>query len=172
MATRFTSLGVKLTAVIGGLLTLGAGLLVTGTLDFTDTAVIQVDSTTRYQLKNTVCSATGGLTTYTTCSMASPLSTTGTLIGFGVECGNWSKAMSGDVSFKKSVASASGTVLTNGNNISAGTGANLQSNLAVPVSWNPADLLTFTTLVAPTGTLNTTRYDCQMWATLSDKYGT
>lgn len=118
------------------------------------------------------CSATGGLTTYTTCSLSSPFATTGSLLGFSAECGtSWAKAMSGDVSFKKTLTSASGTVLTNGDNLSLGSGALLPSMLAVPVKWNPVDLLTFTTLVAPSGTLNTTRYDCKFFAIVSDKYG-
>ncbi len=80
--------------------------------------------------------------------------------------------MLGDFSFKKTLTSSTGTALTNLNNVAAATGANVLSQFAVGTSWNPADLLTFTSLVAPTGTLNTTRYDCQMWSRLLDKYGT
>ncbi len=134
-------------------------------------SILQVDGLTRRQEFPTACSATGGLTSYSVCAARSPLSTTGSLLAFGIECGNWKVAMYSDVSFKKTRTAASGTVLAGGNNLLVGTGANLQSALAVPVSWNPADLLTVTSLTAPTGTLNTTRYDCKLWTTISDKYG-
>jgi len=119
------------------------------------------------------CTATGGLSTYSTCVVPAPYTSTGTLFAFGFECSNsWAKAMSGDVSFKVNATDASGSVLTNGNNLTLGSGANLWSQLAVPVSWNPTNKLTFSTLVTPTGTLNTTRYDCTPWVIVADKYGT
>lgn len=135
-------------------------------------AILQVEGLPRYQTYYDQCSGSGGLAgSYTNCSARSPLSTTGSLLAFGVECGNYVVAQPSDVSFKKSLISATGSVLTGGNNITVGTGANLQSQLATPVSWNPVDLLTVASTTAPTGTLNTTRYDCQLWYTVSDKYG-
>lgn len=180
MASRFTSIGVKLAATIGSLLTVGAGIALTGVLNFSATnsgtstgAVLQVGGQTRWQTFSSACAGTGGLTgLYSTCYARSPLSTTGTLLGWGIECGNWQVSMSADVSFKKGLFSATGTALTNGNNVTIGTGANLQSMLAVPVSWNPADILAVGSITTPTGTLNTTRYNCTFWPILSDKSNT
>lgn len=189
MPSTFTSLRVKLTTYIGGALTvIGTAALAavtatsitnSGYSNFTGTAgsytgaIIQVNGQTRWQTFSSACSGTGGSTgIYSTCVARSPLTTTGTLLGFGIECGNWVVAQNVDVSFKKALISATGTVLTNGNNLAVGTGANLQSMLAVPVSWNPADILTASTITAPSGTSNTTRYNCTFWPILSDKSST
>ncbi len=155
---------------------IAGGLQVRDNINFTPNgtttgAVIQVNGLTRIQQFPVTCTATGGLSTYSTCAARLPFTTTGGLLGVSMECGNWKVAMSGDLSFKKTLTSASGSVITNGNNLSLGTGAFLPTQLAVPIAWNPADILTFSTLVTPTGTLNTTRYDCQMWSTIIDKYG-
>jgi len=180
MATKLSSLQ------LGGttLLTLAVGVAgyflgttqVTGPVDFQQTgnssgAVLQVAGVTRYKHYEGICTATGGKTTYSSCSIVAPFSTSGALLGFSLEAGNMAVALVGDVSFKKSATSASGTALTNGNNISVGSGALTASMLAVPVVWNSADILTFTTIVTPTGTLNTTRYDLSFWAIVYDKDG-
>lgn len=176
----FKELALSVSAVanvaMGGYLLLVAGSAqVNNKVNFPSTGSgvqLTVDGVTRYRQVKGTCSATGGLTSYTTCYVPPLFTSTGTLLEFSLECGNNVVAQSGDVSFKKTLTSASGAPLTNGNNLSLGSGANLHSQLAVPVSWNPADYLTFSTLVAPTGTLNTTRYNCSIWATVSDKYGT
>lgn len=136
-------------------------------------AVLKINSVARFQvLTPKVCTATGGLSKYTMCSYNSPYTTTGALVGFSLECGNnVAKQLTGDVSFKKTLFSNTGTVLTNGDNLALGTGALKASILAVPVTWNPADKLTFSTLVSPSGTLNTTRYDCKFAPIVWDKYG-
>ena len=135
-------------------------------------ATIQVNSITRWQQYPVTCTATGGTTgLYSTCAANLPFTSTGGLLGVTLECGNVATQLTGDVSFKKSLHSATGTVLTNLNNIVAGTGSYEGSWFATEQAWNPADILTFSTTTTPSGTLNTTRYDCQMWATVSDKYG-
>lgn len=140
----------------------------------TSGAVLQVNGLTRFQTFPTTCTATGGLTgQYSTCYARSPYTTTGSLLAFSFECGNnFAVALPGDVSFKKSLISGSGAPLTNGDNLTLGSGALKPSVLAVPVAFNPADILTFSTRTTPTGTLSTGRYDCQMYTTVSDKYGT
>lgn len=122
-------------------------------------------------LPPTACTATGGLTKYTMCSISAPFSTTGALLATSLECGNVSKALAGDVSFKKTAFSNTGTALTNLDGITAGTGSTEVSWFATEQAWNPADRLTFTTLITPTGTINSTRYDCVMSAVVLDKYG-
>ncbi len=135
-------------------------------------SILQVDGQTRRQEFPTTCSATGGLTNYSTCDSKLPISTSGALLGVTIECGNWAKAMTGDVSFKATAMSASGSPLTNLNNVTLGTGAYISSMFAQPVPWKPGlSHLTFTSLTAPTGTLNTTRYNCKIVPILSDIYG-
>lgn len=129
-------------------------------------AVLQVDGTNRFQTFSATCTATGGLTNYSTCYLSSPLSTTGSLLEVGLECGNVPKQLTGDVSFKKTRLAASGAVLTNLDNIVAGTGSLERSAFATEVKWNPADKLTFSTLITPGSGV-----DCQLWATIADKYG-
>jgi hypothetical protein len=151
------------------------------TLNGTDVITVPVSSTSTIEMKAgglvrnkelyAQCSATGGLTTYSTCFLAAPFSTTGSLLAASLECGNVVKQLTGDVSFKLTSTSSSGTVLTSLDNIVAGTGALERSAFATEVAWNPANGLSFSTLVSPSGTLNTTRYDCRLWALVSDKYG-
>lgn len=135
-------------------------------------AILDVAGQTRFRTAKGTCTATGGLTTYTKCYVSAPFSTTGALLGFALEAGNHVKAQPGDVTFKKGLFSASGAALTNGNNLSVGTGSYLASWLAVPVAWNPADILGLTTLTTPDGTLNSTRYNLEFWAFFYDKSGT
>lgn len=119
------------------------------------------------------CVATGGLTgVYETCKYNSPYTTTGALLGVFTECGlNVAKALTGDVSFKKALHAATGSALPNLDNIVLGSGSYESSWFATEVAWNPADILTFSTRTTPTGTLNTTRYDCKMAPIVFDKYG-
>lgn len=133
--------------------------------------LLQVGGLTRVRTNYVQCTGTGGLSKYSKCNTTSPFTTSGTLLAFALECGNNVVSQSGDVSFKKTSLSNTGTVLTNGDNLVAGTGANKWSQLAVPVIWNPADRLTFSTATSPTGTQSTARYDCRLWYTASDAYG-
>lgn len=172
MATRFTSLGVKLAATIGTALTVGAGIGLTGVMNFTNTAgtatgaIIQVSGVTRYQTLSTTCTATGGSTgQYSTCLLRSPFTTTGGLLETSLECGNVGAALTGDISFKTARIAASGTVLTNLDNIAAGTGSYERSAFATEVDWHPSKFLTYSTLVTP-GSI-----DCKLWATVADRYG-
>lgn len=122
-------------------------------------------------LPPTACSATGGLTKYTTCSISAPFSTTGALLAVDLSCGNVAVSLPGDISFKKSLTSNTGTALTNLDGVTAGTGSTEISWFATEQRWNSADILTFSTLTTPTGTLNTTRYDCTLSAIVRDTYG-
>lgn len=178
MATRFTSIGVKVLATVGGIAIASVAGISSGVINFsapngTSTgAVIQVASVARYQEFPTTCVATGGLTKYSMCVARSPYTTTGTLLAAGAECGSsFPKSLPGDFSFKKNIFSSTGSSITNLDGVTLGSGANVLSQLAVGLSWNPADLFTFTSLVTPTGTLGTSRYDCQMWTRVLDKYG-
>lgn len=135
-------------------------------------ADLRIGGVSRFRvLPPIACSATGGVTSYTSCAISAPFSTTGALLGVTHECGNVAKALIGDVSFKKSLTSATGTALTNLDSVTIGTGSTQISWFATEQTWNPADILTFTTLTTPSGTLNTTRYDCKMSAVVLDKYG-
>lgn len=162
------ALGTALTLTLTTLTTQQVNFVQSGT---SSGVVLQVNSVTRYQTVPITCTASGGLTKYSMCSGRSPLSTTGSLIDISMECGSVAKQLTGDVQFKKSLLSNSGSPLTNLDNIVVGTGALERSAFATELKWNPADLLTFSTLETPTGSLGSSRYDCQMWATLSDKYG-
>lgn len=123
-------------------------------------------------LPPTACTATGGLSKYTTCSISAPFSTTGALLAVDLSCGqNVAKALTGDVSFKKSLTSNTGTALTNLDGITMGSGSTEISWFATEQRWNAADILTFSTLTTPTGTLNTSRYDCKMSAIVRATYG-
>lgn len=129
--------------------------------------IVDVGGTQRFRDYKGTCTNTGGLTTYTTCYVAAPETTTGALLGFSLECSNSvPKSVVGDVSFKASLTAASGSVLTNGNNLRIGSGSYAASTLAQPVVWKPSDYLTYTTLTSPTATP-----DCQMWAKAAGKYG-
>lgn len=136
---------------------------------------IFVNTLARAKTGPVTCTATGGLTgVYETCSVTAAavgLTTTGTLLGVTLECGNVAKPLTGDVSFKKAAHAATGSALTNLADVTLGSGANVPSIFAVPPSWNPTDLLTFSTRVTPSGALTNARYDCQMWPILLDKYG-
>jgi len=179
--TFFSSLALgTITATVAAIMALtswvNGSAILQGNLFFDTTTntspAIYVNTLARAGTFPVTCTATGGLTgVYETCSTVSPFTTTGTLLGVGLECGNVARALQGDVSFKKSAGSATGTALTNLDGVTLGTGSNVFSQLAVGVSWNPADLLTFSTRATPTGTLNTTRYNCQMWPVYLDKYG-
>lgn len=112
------------------------------------------------------CTATGGLTSYSTCWLPSPMSTSGSLLGVSLECGNVAAQLTGDVSFKLTSTSGSGTPLTSLDNIVAGTGSLEVSDFATEVAWNPEEGLAYSTLVTPGATA-----DCRLYATYSDKYG-
>jgi len=137
-------------------------------LAYTQTGTVQyVGSLARAKETYTTCTSTGGLTNYSTCWLPSPLSTTGSLLEASLECGNVPQSLAGDVSFKINRLSASGTALTNLNNITAGSGALEVSDFATEVAWNPAEGLSFSTLTDPLGA----SVDCRLWAVYSDKYG-
>lgn len=122
----------------------------------------------RYATAYATCTSTGGITNYSTCYLESPLATTGSLLSISLECGNVPKALAGDVSFKLTRLSATGTAITNLNNITAGTGA-LQTNVfTTEQAWNPAEAITFSTLTDPSGAA----VDCRLYADYHDKYGT
>jgi len=128
--------------------------------------VLQVSGTTRYQTLSTTCTATGGSTgQYSTCALRSPLSTTGSLIEASLECGNVGTQLTGDISFKTARIAATGSALTNLDNITAGTGSLERSAFSTEVAWHPSKFLTYSTLVSP-GSV-----DCKLWATLADQYG-
>ena len=128
--------------------------------------VLKADGLTRYKSYYTTCTATGGLSKYSTCYAPSPFSTTGSLFDVSLECGNVPKALAGDVSFKKSRLSASGAPLTNLDAITAGTGSLEMSQFATEVAWNSADALTYSTLVTPGSGV-----DCKLFYTVADHYG-
>ena len=112
------------------------------------------------------CTATGGLTTYSTCIVNHPFSTSGSLLAVGLECSETGVAaqLTGDVSFKLTATSSSGAPLTNLDAIVAGTGSLEVSQFATEVVWNPAEILTYTTLVTP-DTVN-----CKLFATVDEKF--
>lgn len=126
--------------------------------------VLKVDGLRRYYQAYADCTATGGLTTYSTCFLPSPLSTSGSLFSISVECGNVSVQLSADVSFKLTATSASGTVLTSMDNIVMGTGSLERVSFATEQAWNPTNGLAATTLTT-VGTV-----DCKLWATFADTY--
>lgn len=170
--------GVRLAKGIAiGTVTLAAFLNLYGPLNFKSTpgtstgATLTVDGLPRWKTFPVTCSASGGSTNTAMCATRSPLTTSGTLLGADLECGNVAMALIGDVSIKKSKLAATGSALTNLNGVTLGTGAKISVRFAQGVSWNPTDVLTFTTLLTPTGTLSATRYDCQMWPVMLDAYG-
>lgn len=116
------------------------------------------------------CTATGGVATYDVCLLDSPLTTTGALRGLALECGNVAKPLQIDASFVKAANSATGTTLPNFNDRTAGTGAWVY-NYTGSLLWNPADKIKVGSLTSPTGTLSTSRYDCQIRAEVDDIYG-
>lgn len=111
------------------------------------------------------CTSTGGLTSYSTCFLPSPITTTGSLLGVSIECGDTGVQLTGDVSFKIASTSASGTALTSLEDIVLGTGSLQVSNFATEVNWNPAEGISYSTLVTPGAV------DCRLFAKYSDKYG-
>jgi hypothetical protein len=133
--------------------------------------VYTLNGTEISRVRQVACTATGGLAKYDTCYMASPLTTTGSLKEVSLECGNWKVAMSGDLGFVKAAETGSGSPIARMSNQSLGTGAYIIHQGTGATLWNPADKLKFATLVTPTGTLNTTRYDCVMRVDLEDIYG-
>ncbi len=134
--------------------------------------VLKTAGLERYQTFPTTCIGTGGLTgVYNTCAASSPYSSTGTLLGVSIECGNWMVSQVGDVSFKKTVHGGTGASLTNLVNVTVATGANITSMLAQPVSWNPTDTLTFSTITASSGVNSAARFDCKMYPVVLNKYG-
>lgn len=132
--------------------------------------VYTLDGTEVERITQVACTATGGLTTYDTCYMPSPLTTTGALKSVSIQCGNVAKALPSDLGFVKAANSATGAALPNFNNVSLGTGATFFYGTGYTI-WNPADKLKLGTLTAPTGALNTTRYNCIMRAVVEDIYG-
>ncbi len=122
------------------------------------------------------CTATGGLTgIYSSCDGTYPYSVSGSLLSVILEGSDRSMVMSltGDVSIKRSPIAATGTVLTNLNNITVGTGTSIGSVFAVPVNLRKGDHITFSTRTAPTGALTsgpTGRYDYVMWIEIRQKY--
>lgn len=127
---------------------------------------LAVGGTDRYrEFKGTMVNS-GGLTSYTTAYISPPFLGSGALLGWDISCGNQPKGLTGDISFKSTLTSSSGAVLTNGNNVTMGTGSFTASRLAQPVVWKGNEYLTFTTLSTPTGTPN-----CEFWANAIEKYG-
>lgn len=180
--TRFTSLRTS------GALTVGAALTVVGGIigaSFTapsgsDTVVnapsgqdivYTLDGTEVNRVTQVACTATGGLAKYDTCYMPSPLTTTGALKSVSIQCGDVAKALPGDLGFVKAANTGTGTALPTFDNKSLGTGATFRYSTGTTIIWNPADKLKFGTRTAPTGTLNTTRYNCIMRAEVEDLYG-
>ena len=182
MPTTFTSLRSATTLVVGSVLTVvgvitgasfsgpsGSDTTVTSQAD--QNLVLQLEDVTfRTHVAPEPCTATGGDVTYDTCYMASPLTTTGSLREVTIECGNVATALPGDLSFVKTANAATGTSLKNFDNVTLGTGAYIYY-LSGATLWNPADKLKFATLTTPTGTLNATRYNCKIRATVDDIYG-
>lgn len=140
----------------------------------TSGAYLQINGATRLApLTPVALVATGGLTgVYDTLDYVAPFSSSGVLLGVTFECGeNFAKSLTGDVSFRKGSKTASGSPLTNLNNVTLGSGTIFGSWLAQPLAWNPADRLSFSTRETPTGTLSTARYDCKMAPIVVDAYG-
>lgn len=113
------------------------------------------------------CTASGGTTNWSPCWIPAPLSTTGSLLEAGLECGNVTLAQTGDFSLKLGKLAASGTVLTNLDNVATGTGVIQRSFFTTEVPWSPLRGLSFSTLVSPAAV----SIDCKAYAIYDDKYG-
>ena len=171
--------GVRISKALAvGTVLLAAVLNIHGAVNFqtvpgTSTgAVIQVDGLTREQTFPTTCHASGGLTgIYSACDVVYPYNTSGSLLNTFIEAGNMAVSLVGDVSIKRASIAATGTVLTNLDGVTVGSGTQAASVFAVPVNLRKGDHITFSTRTTPTGSLSTTRYDFQMWITILDRYG-
>lgn len=183
MATSFTSARVKLALVVGTIVTAGTGFVggyfmaPSGSNTVIDAPsgkdiVLKLDGTEilRHVAPATL-TATGGKVTYDTLYLASPLTTTGAIRDVSVQCGsNVAKPLVGDLGFVKTANTQTGSVFPNFNNVTLGSGAYIYYGSG-RILWNPADKIKFGTLTTPTGTLNTTRYDCKLRVTVEDIYG-
>jgi hypothetical protein len=172
LATTFNNLKSEGTLTVLGLATFASVvvsvLTLQGGANFSSTGsglVLKVDNVVRYQEVSATCTATGGLTKYSACWQPAVLSSTGSIKEIGLECGNVPKQLTGDVTFKATRFSNTGTVLTNLDNIVAGTGSTEASRFATELTWAPTVGIAYTTLVTPTSA------DCKMYTVFSDKYG-
>lgn len=180
MASRLTSLqlGPVIAALAAGVAlgVYGGDAVFQRNINFTPDgnstgAVLQVNGVTQAQWVPVACTATGGNVKvsggakYNTCIAASPLTTTGTIVGLGLECGSVPAAFAFDMSFVKSRTSGTGSAFLNLGNKSAGTGAGIYF-LTGSMLWNPADLIKVGTLTSVNAAT-----DCQLMYQIRDKYG-
>lgn len=180
--TRFTALRTSLGVVIGT--TLAVGGFITGT-QFSAPAgsdtVIDAPSgqdivytlngtELRRDISPATLTATGGNVKYDAFYLPSSLTTTGAIRSLSIQCGNVAKALVGDLGFVKAAGTQTGSVFPNFENVTIGSGSYIYLHTGATL-WNPADKIKFGTLTTPTGTLNATRYDCILRATVEDIYG-
>lgn len=187
MPTTYSSLRVSGAVAVGGALTVIGGLIGasfsapagSNTVINAPTGkdiVYTLAGTEVERVTTVACTATGGNVKigggakYNTCVIPSPLTTTGALRDVSIQCGNVSVALAGDLSYMKTAVGGTGAALPNGSNVSLGTGAHIYFGSGRTL-WNPADSLKFGTLITPTGTLSSARYDCVMRAKIEDIYG-